>query len=250
MSAAATPLFSFKVDTSQVETVVRGMPKVAYFWLRDYVKGALIDHRVGWLQAKGTKFGRGGRGIKVHRIDEGPASPGPREVTYRVHPREKRQPTAEQASAALGSILAETFTGNEVLPVHEAGGEIRARRARYMPLPMRGTKPGTIAKFRATHPGSVLVTRPIGHGRLLVFEVSSRRGSFRAFRKANPGAYGPAAPKRTWTLRFLLLNRVDMKPTLRYYSTWDGLGSTRDEKFRRVADRMIEDMAKGDPRDK
>ncbi len=239
----AAPL-TFTIDATRATAVVRGMPKVAYFWLRDYLRGSMIDHRVRWLSLKGNRFGRGGRGIKVHRVDEGPPTPGPKDVLYRVQPKAKRAANADAARADLSKVGAETFTGNEVLLIHEVGRDLRPSKARYMAIPARGTRPGDIRAWRSKNPTAVLITRPWKPGRLLVFQVT--RGGGRR-RKAEAGA--EPAKRGKWKLRFILADRVDMKPTLQYYAAWDQLAATRDEKFRRTVDRMFADLERADPRD-
>lgn len=243
----------FTIDLAPVERVLRVMPKVAYFWLRDYFVGSFISHRLAWLRGKSTRFGRGGRGIKVWPVGEGPTeNPAPLDVVYGITPRAKRAASSDEARATLAQIGGEAFTGNVVLPVHEFGPVIKARNSRFLAIPMKGARPGNITKWKQQHASARLIARPIGGGRVMLFEVTTRgnRNTAAAWRRQNPDQFGPAPARVQWSPRFLLVPRVQMHPTLKFYSTWDSLAGRRDELFAKNADKMIRDLEADDPRDR
>lgn len=239
---------TFKIDTRAVRFVFAGLPKIAYFWTRDFFGRSFGQHRVRWLRSKSTQFGRGtetSKGIKVTQINEGGATGGalkPNEVRYRVFPDAKRMETTQAASAALEQLFAEVATGNEILPVHEFGMDIRSGGFQFVPVK---TRPGDFRKWRAEHPGAQLLflrskTDPT---KQIVYEVVRRRG-----RPGRPRK-GEAPPTARLRMRFLLTKLVRMRPTLRLYETWDALLPTRDALWRETADKMMRDADKRDPRD-
>jgi hypothetical protein len=105
------------IDAEPVSEVLSRAPGVAYFWLRKFLFGAFVDHRLTWLRAKGTKFGRRGgadsKAIKVWPINQGPVPPGPADVVYQVQPAPERVASAAEAATQLPQLAAEAFTGNE-----------------------------------------------------------------------------------------------------------------------------------------
>lgn len=236
---------TFKIDTSAVRRVFGGMPRVAYFWTRDFLFRAFVQHRVRWLQQKGTQFGRGddkSKAIRVSRINEGSTGEiAPNEVRYRVHPAAKRQPDSASASRGLDEMFAEAATGNEVLRVHEFGEDIRS--SDYMFVPVK-TRPGRFSKWRAQHSGARLLRLPskTQHGTQLIYEVQGARG--------RPGRPRKGEERQTkLRLRWLLTRFVRMRPTLQLYDSWDAMSGLRDQLWRDVADKMQRDFDRADPRD-
>lgn len=235
---------TFKIDTTQVRAIMTGLPKVAYFWTRDFLGRSFGQHRVSWLRSKSTKFGRGtegGKGIRVSQINDGSTGAlRPNEVRYLVEPKDKRQPTSDAAARGLDTMRAIVETGNLILPVHEFGAEIRSQREMLIPVK---TRPGSFGAWRAAHPRAKLLLLPSkrGGGNRLLYEAT-RRGSRGRPRKDAP------PPAERLRLRWILTRAVTMRPTLRLYESWDVLASQRDAHWREAADKMVRDAAKGDPR--
>lgn len=233
------------IDTSKVERVFRALPKVGYFWMRDYFGQILGHHRKTWLLQKGTKFGRGADGVKVHEVNKGPAVPQPKDVAYRVSPSDKRASTSAQAREFLARLTAEAFTGGLVLPVHEFGTDLRS--ATWMSVPVK-TRPGSPERWKQKYPGRKLISLPSKRrdGKLLVYEVTDVRARGRPSNRA--GAV-QKAPRKKLRLRWILTKFVSMKPTLHMYDTWDALAPARDAMWRRAADGMLRDLENPDARD-
>lgn len=230
--------FGLRIDKAGVRKVFAGMPMVAYFWFRDFLFRSFQRHRMRWFAAKGTRFGREG-GIQVWPINDGPSAPGNNDVVYSVKPEARRQPDRYLAEAGLEQLRADAFTGNNVLPVHEFGRDIRSPD--WMAIPVRTTE-GSPSAWRANNPGKTLVARPSRRdGKILLYEVQQKRG------RGRPRA--GAIPRERLRLRFLLTHAVDMKPTLKMYDTWDRLQQDRDELWGEAADKMLRDFERGDPRD-
>ena len=237
---------TFTIDTRQVRAIIAGLPKVAYFWTRDFLGRSFGQHRIRWLRNKSTRFGRGtegSRGIRVSQVNEG--SEGalqPNEVRYRVEPREKRMSTSGAAARALDNMFAEVATDNRILPVHEFGTDIRSQREMFVPV---RTRPGDFGRWREANPNAklLLLKSKRGAGTRLLYEVQrARRGPGR------PKKDAPPASERL-RLRWILTRSVTMRPTLKLYETWDLLASQRDALWRETADKMIRDAANPDLRD-
>lgn len=229
-----------EVDTAGVERAMRTAPRVVYFWCRDFLGAVFGRHRQQWFRNKGTRFGRGsedGKAIRVFGVNEGPDLPADNQVVYHVRPREQRMGSEAAAVDALQQLRAEAFTGNVVLPVHEFGRDIRT--SQWMAVPIK-TRPGSPGKWRERNPDKRLVLRPGRGGTLLLYETKlvGRRGRPRK---------DAAAPRQTerLRLRFLLTRTVHMRPTLHMYDTWDQLTTYRAAAWKRAADRIEADLAKG-----
>lgn len=236
----------FRVDLTDVQAVMSGMPKVGYFWLRDFLGRSFGQHRVQWLRSKGTAFGRGddkSKAIKVSQVNAGGTGKAlqPNEVRYSVSPAEKRMATAAAARAGLQALEAAVETDNSILPVHQFGTDIRSTRPMFVPV---RTRPGNFKKWRAQHPGAKLRFLPSKRDdKTLVYEATRRRAGRGRPRKDAP----PAAEKLR--LRWILTKQVAMKRTLRLYESWEGMQSVRDRLFKEAADKMQRDLERLDPRD-
>jgi len=235
----------FKVDTAALARSIEAGPGSAYYWIRTHLFESLKDHRTRWLREKGTQFGRAGKdssAIKVWRINEAPKG-APREnwVVYNVAPEKRRAESAAAAAAALPKLRAEAFAGSRVLEVHEEGKDIAS--GAWMAIPIK-TRPNTPRKWRAKYPNRELIALPGSKpGTLRLFERKRVKGARRA------GVQARSKRKRVkrdrLTLRFILTRRIDMKPTLHFYDSWDRLASDRATDFARVADRIVKDIARG-----
>lgn len=229
------------IDLAQFEKQMKRAPSVVYFRMRDYLGATFGKHRQQWLQAKGTRFGRGGAGgraIRVFKINEGPETPADNEVAYHVRPVAQRLQDASAASRGLHDLKAEAFTGNQVLPVHEFGTDINS--SRFMAVPIK-TRPKTPKAWLAANPDKRLVWRPskTKPGTLVVYEVQRKRGRGRPKKGEAPKI------QEKLRLRFIWTRFVDMKPTLRMYESWDRLASYRADRFRFTADAIVQDILTG-----
>lgn len=234
----------FKIDTGKLQVGFERAPSSTYYWLRSYLRGVLISHRNSWLAQKSTRFGRGGadsQAIRVFRLDEAP--PGASRdnwVVYDVSPRTKRMQDAAAARVGLAQLTAVAHAGSIVLKVHQEGTDIHSRD--WMSIPVR-TRPGSPRAWRAKNPGKELVLRrgKNNPNTLLLFERTRSRG------RGRPRKDGTTKTKTVerMRLRFLLRRDVDMKPTLRFYESWDAGAPDRDRQFRFAADRILKDIANG-----
>lgn len=235
-----------KVDVAPVLAVLRESPKIVYFRARDYLFQVLLQHRKLWLGIKGNKFGRGGGGkgepIRVRQINDGKGPAQPNDVAYVVSPSEKRVPSTEAAVTMLGRLSADIFTGNVILPIHEFGTDIAS--STWMAIPVK-TRPGSPARWKAKYPDRRLRALPSKiNNNVPLYEVSDVRARGRSKKGEQP------ATKERLRLRFILTKRVDMKPTLHLYDTWDSGIKERDELWAAAASKMQSDWEKNDPRDR
>lgn len=234
-----------RVNVDDVRDAVVGMPKVAYFWLRDYFFQAFLSHRRTWLASKKTRFGRaraGGYGIRVSNIETQDGAAAPNEVRYQVTPAARRASSARDAARMLDQLSAIAATGNEILPVHEFGEDIRS--ADNMAIPVK-TRPGSMRDWIARNPRKKLLFAPSKQdGKTLVYE-RIRRGRRGRPRKGQPQQ---RAPERL-RLRWILLKQVKMRRTLNFYDSWDSLAQQRDQLWSRAASRIQRDFQRKDPRD-
>lgn len=228
------------IDGRAVGRVLDQAPKVAYFWLRNYLGQILGKHRQVWLRAKGTRFGRGANAIRVLRVNERMGAPGPLEITYQVQPDAARAGSPGEARRMLDQLRGDIYTGNLVLPIHEFGTDIRS--SRWMAIAVK-TRPTTPAAWRRRNPKKTLISRPGRRGNVLLYEVQRTRG------RGRPRKGEPPRTKERLRLRYVLTRSVQMDPTLRLYGTWDSLRGQRDQAWKRTADRMVRDLERGDPRD-
>lgn len=247
------------VSSQGLEDALRQMPKAAYFWWRQFLFDTTVEFRKDWLRKRGTKFGRGRDGsMRVLRVNDSQAV-GPRDIAFHVRPADRRATSGPQAQALIGQLQAEVFTGNVVMAVHEFGRDIQSNE--LMAIPIK-TRPGRIAAWRARNAGASLLFLPSkrGTGEVLVYE-KQHRGRFRALSARTQSRLGigrPLAPVRVqapagnWQklrLRWVLTKKVDMKPTLRLYATWDANGNARAALWRKAADGLAKDLQTRDARD-
>jgi hypothetical protein len=107
------------------------------------------------------------------------------------------------------------------------------------------TRPSSPARWRAKYPNKTLVALPSKRDdKVLLYEKNRVRARGRPKKGEQP----------TFTerlrLRFVLTKKVDMKPTLKLYDTWQQLAGERDKVWAETADKMLQDFAKDDPRDR
>lgn len=246
LTVGAGQSIQFRIDVNQVRYVIAGMPKVAYFWIRDFLGRSLVQHRVKWLGTKTTQFGRAGsKSIRVGRVNEGSGALEPNEVRYTVEPDARKMLTSVQAAKGLDVMRAEIGTGNNVLPVHEFGTDLRNSRGMLLPtFKTNQHQPGDFKKWREKNPTKTLLFLPSKRdNKQLIYEVVTKR------KRTPPGHVGPPLVDVKLKLRWLVAKFVDMKPTLRLYDSWEDLKSERDSLWRDAADKMFRDLQKADPRD-
>ena len=228
------------IDTTVFERQMKFAPTVVYYRLRRFLLATFGKHRQQWLREKGTRFGRGSdpRSIRVFRVNEGPSSPGPNQVVYHVQPADERRASPAAAEAGLRAMVAEAFTDNEILPVHEFGRAIRTPR--FMAIPVK-TRPGDIDKWKAANPDKRLVFRPskTKPGEGVLYEVQRKR------KRGRPKKGEAPAFTEKLKLRFLLTRFVQNKPTLRMYATWESLAAYRGRIFSITADGIVGDIKAG-----
>jgi len=228
------------IDTTRFEEQMRFAPTVVYYRMRRFLMAAFGKHRQQWLRQKGTRFGRGSdpRSIRVFKVNEGPATPGPNQVVYHVRPGDERRRNPAAAEAGLQAMVAEAFTDNEILPVHEFGTDIRT--SRFMAIPVK-TRPGNIEDWKRANPDKRLEFRPsktkAGEG--VLYEVQRKR------KRGRPKKGEAPQFTEKLRLRFILTRFVKMKPTLRMYASWEGLESYRRQAFSITADGIVEDIQAG-----
>jgi hypothetical protein len=237
-------LVRLTVDVNQVVGLLRVMPKVGYFWLRNFFGAALGQHRKHWLGIKGTKFGRGRTGIRVGAVNDKKATGGPLSIAYRVRPEAPRAESAADGIAKLNSLEAEVFTGSTALQVHQFGEDVRSKR--FMAIAVK-TRPTTPARWQAKYPNKQLVFRPSQKdaNTALLYELTRLRGRGRP-RKDGKGN----TVREQLRMRFLLTKFVDMKPTLKLFEAWEQLAGKRDQQWAATASRIAADVATADARDR
>lgn len=216
------------IDKAPIQNLILAMPKQVLAGLGRFAFGSFVDHRVAWLKQKSTRFGRGGRGIRVGRVGEGDGRKvGAREVIYQVPPRATPRTQAE-ARFLLNRWEAAIYTGNLILPVHEFGTDIRSSRWMALPIKPRAKGADTPARWRAKFPRRHVVIFPSRRhpGELVMrWKKRTKRGE----------------PQR-WQTIFRLTKHVDMKPTLRFYETWAQLAPKREQKWQEMTTRLWQDL--------
>jgi hypothetical protein len=246
-AGASNGPISFRIDTTRIQKGFEVAPSTSYYWLHGYLLGTLLTHRTRWLAAKSTRFGRGddrSKAIKVWRINEAPAGFQQNWVVYKLSPDEKRIPNPSAARAALQALQASAFAGSVALEVHQFGTDIDVG-SKWLAIPLR-TRPGSPKRWRARNPGKhlVVVPDPISKDRLYLAERIRYRG------RRKRGVV-PSDPTKTKVVRdklrrrFLLVHRIEMERTLKFYDSWDQQAGERDAQFRKISDRILKDIADG-----
>lgn len=218
--------FNLTIDIDPVVNLIRVMPREVLRSVRKYTFGMFVEHRLEWLRTKGLRFGRGGQGILVKRVGEGGRSVGPKEVGYYLPPKDEPASDGE-ARAMLADYNAEIFTGNIVLPIHQFGEDIRS--SKYMAIPVK-TSPGSPEAWRARNPGKDLIAK-----------WNKRKGQLRLMEVEPATTPGGRTRLRT---RFLLTKFVDMKPTLKFYETWEAQDGERQRRWTDAVDKLFANLVK------
>lgn len=198
-------------------------PAATYYWVRSYLSTSLFAHRKQWLASKSTRFGRGGSGVKVSRVQDGePPIVRPRDVIFFVAPAARRV-SPENAAVGVARLRAEVFTGSEVMQAHQEGAVIRPI-GQWLALPVGRER--SVAAWRKKNPRAKLVLIK-GVKPRLAQRTKTKRGKVKL---------------RT---KFLLVKNVTLPKTLQLYESWDSLDSMRSADLGRVADRILKDVANG-----
>lgn len=213
----------FDIDAEVVTQFASSAPRVAYRRLRDYVFGCFIEHRLAWLRLKGTRFGRGGKGIKVFRVGE-----KGRTTKKTVHydlPSERTAKTKAEAVDLLRKFSAEIRTGSVVLGVHEFGKTI-TNKGKLMQVPI-SARPADLAEWKRKFPQKAKKLHLVRKGQSFrVYEQTGKR-------------------KKRLKLRWLLVPKVKNLPKLKFYETWNGQAALRGIKWSDAATKMWLDMKRG-----
>jgi hypothetical protein len=239
----------FELKTKEIEGLFDKAPSPSYFWLRDFLGQQFGRHRNKWLRAKGTKFGRPSKGgVNVPQLNQGPpGTPPPNFVVYRVEPKDKRFRNPRAATRALNQLGAAAFTGSFVLRIHQFGEDIVSTR-KLMAIPVRTR--GTPKEFRARSKNP-LIALPArgGTAKALLYERKRvRAGTRTRLRRTKRGKIARSQPKTKvdrLRLRYVLTRRAEMDETLKFYDTWGAMKPERDRAFKRAADRIVRDIARG-----
>jgi hypothetical protein len=233
------------IDTTGVERSIEVAPRTTYYWFRRWLTTAFWEHRKHWLATKKTSFGRGKDAIKVWGVNKAPAGAvDPKHVVYRIAPIAEKFPTAKLARRALPKLKAEAFGGSVALGVHELGTDISVPN--WLAIPMR-TRPRSPKTWRAKYPGRVLITREDKDrpDRLWLMEVKRYRGRRQDGRQPAKGSRRKKVVRYKLIPRFVLVKKLDMKPTLNFIDAWSGLASARQKDFASICSRIASDVARG-----
>lgn len=243
-------LVQIRIDTKAVSLAFHLMPKVAYFWMRDFLFASLLQHRSRWLQTKSTKFGRGtgsSRGIFVSQINQRDGAMDPQEVRYSVNPKEKRASSSAAAAEALPLLKADIATENTILPIHEEGGAEKAKAgSRWGMFVAVKARPKSFQRWIAQRPNVELRFIPSkkNPADTLVYQVDRRNAQ-----RGRPPKGQPKQTVEKLTLRWTLRKQVTMRKTLHLYDSWNELESARATLFDTYARKMIANVLNPDPRD-
>lgn len=219
---------SLKIDSEVVANLLAVVPKQVLLATQRYTFGIFVEHRMAWLRLKGNKFGRGtGKSIRVKRVGEGMDSVGPKDVVYSLPPKDKPV-TDGEARALLADYSAAIYTGNVILPIHQFGEDIRS--GRYMAIAVNGNKIGSPAAYRAKYPGRKVVA----------FRSKRHPGEFVLRRKVRARKGIPAA----YETLYRLTKFVDMKPTLKFYETWEQQESEREQRWKDAVDSIYANLVR------
>lgn len=218
------------IDTKPVENLLQIVPNKVLAAVGRYAFSSLLEHRLKWLAKKGPRFGRGGRGIKVSRIESiKPNSVAKKEVVYYVPP--KAQPrTQTEALKMLQQFEARIYTGSLVLAIHQQGLDLTTTR--WMAIPIKVPRTASTPKaWRAKYPKRKLR------------EFPSRRhpGELVLRTRSKPKRAGD---KPVWVTRFRLTKNVKFRPTLQFYETWDQLAPFRDKLWVERVNQIYRDLIK------
>lgn len=238
-----------------LEDAIREAPRTVYFWIRDAYFRVAVKHRTTMLREGSIRINRrpsknNPDPVQAPRVNETTGASIDRDVLWNVRPLERRRP-----DAPLDQIELDIATGNDILPTHEFGDTIYPAETRLLPVPIKapGAKRRTSRSpgaFRRAKPKAVLIVRKSERtGTLLLFErVRKRTANRRRLRRTKSGRVSKSQPRvyvDTLIPRWALLPAVRVGARLKFYQTWDKLQQDRGAIFRKAAERIIRDIAKG-----
>jgi len=208
-----TATVKFDMQDSRLKQALRDAPMPLYEHLRETMFLAWHGHRQHWLRKKGPRFGRGGRGVKVHRV--GMAGKRTNRSVHYYLPRAREAGSDQGAKKLLLQLqTAEIRSDSAVLKQHETGGRIRARRRRWMTLAV-SARPGDYKQWREKYPQRAkrLKRVPGRRGTVMIFEEMGKR-------------------KKRVKLRFIQTKQVVNKPHGEVYQAWDELRGRRAREWK------------------
>lgn len=210
----------WSTEDAGIQRLMREMPRVAYKELRELLFQYWHRHRMYWLSQQSNKFGRGGRGVKVHRIGmKGKRTD--RSVHYYL-PDERSLPITRVLQGFRNLARSEIRTDSKVMQFLQTGGKQKPQRREHMLVPNK-TLPPNYRAWKSKNAGKKklrwLPAKRGGSTKKLVYEVTGKR-------------------KKKWRLRFVAVSSVTNKPTLKFYDSWDQLTGWRDREFSLFSDRV------------
>lgn len=211
---------AWNTEDAGVQQLMRQMPRLAYRELRELMFKYWHRHRMYWLSQQSNKFGRGGRGVKVHRIGmKGKRTD--RSVHYYL-PDERTVPATSALEGFRKLARSEIRSDSVVLRYLQTGGTQYPRTRRHMILPHK-TLPANYKAWRKKNAGQKklrwIPAKGGGATKHRIYEVTGKR-------------------KKKWRLRFVAVSKTKNKPTLKFYDSWDELTGWRDREFGLFADRV------------
>lgn len=227
---ADVPMIRLKVDASGLQRMVRAQPVIAYRVLRDYMDHCFRSFRKHFIQRTGIRLSnRSVAGINA----------GLRHAfVFTVQPFTKEFRDPKSAAAGIPRIRGEAYTNRPAMAAHEKGATIRAR-GKLLRVPIR--IPGTPQPGRGRR-----IVRRTADGRRILFEVVRRRTGER--QRPEFSKSGKLRKTQRKTLEDQLVPRaalresVQLKPRLRFHSTWDSLEGDRAQKFARAASKLVAEV--------
>jgi hypothetical protein len=208
-------------DTKPMEQMLQQAPAIYYKNLRELMFLALHGHRQHWLSLQGNRFGRGGRGVKVSKVGQ-TIKVTNRSVHY-VLPKRRTYTTDRSALRGLEQLdKSEIRSDSTVLRHLDAGGSIKARKRRWMTIPVKA-RPASLKEWRKKYPSRKLARVKQPGGNVAIYEIKGKR-------------------KKKAILRWYQARRVTNKPTLKFYDAWDALASRRSDQFRKFSNQMVQDL--------
>lgn len=236
------PVVQTKIDDTPWQKLFGRAPRVVYKHLRDALGGMYGEHRREWLAKKQVQFERGG--LQAATVgSRASAAAGTfdarRTFTYDVHPEQRE--VAEGTKVDLNQLSAEAGTSSPVALGLERGGSFTANNGKQIPIPIGITldSRGRV-KSRWTTPKRFIEAS--AKQKELV-PIRMRSGKEALFWKK---PLGRGKNKRFALLpAYQLVDRVNRKPRLHYYDTWDALQASRDRRLSRANGNAVKEIEGG-----
>lgn len=222
-----TALRGWNFDDTGLTKLLDKAPGAAFEHFREFLFQCWLGHRITWLKTRSSRFGRGGKGVKVYKVGQKGVR-RTRTVHYDLPKGGDYGPRAARRKF-LELSQAEIRTDSLTLKHHETGGTTKARRHKYVTIPV-AARPGDFRKWTDKFPSRAKRLKRVKRGNTVgIYEITGKR-------------------KRRARLRFVQTPSVKNEPTLMFYESWDRLGDDRSRHFRVMADRVaqaLKDAANG-----